>query len=178
MNKNNNKQRKTIKDHHGQRGVCANINCTQPRHTTTISETGIPTYRSVCYNCHRANIRATDPKTGTPIKYKKGVIRIKLNHCQNRYGTSKKCGDIVCRTEHDIDGTLPSRLLHLDEIDGNHNNTVKENIQTLCAQCHADKTALNGDHTSKCGNEFIGWDKDKKVSVLAPVFKPKRHKFF
>jgi hypothetical protein len=175
------KNRKTIKDHHGQRGTCININCNKPRDTIIISKgknPGIPTYRSDCPDCHKANIGYVDKRTGKKSVYAKGVIRVKKNHCENRFGTSKKCEGIECRTEHNVDGTLSSPLLHIDEIDGNHDNNIPENTQTLCGQCHTEKTKLNGDYTSKGGNEFIGHNKDEKQSVLSPVFNPIEHEFF
>ena len=35
--------------------------------------------------------------------------------------------------------------LHVDHIDGNNTNNNLDNLQTLCANCHALKTAENGD---------------------------------
>lgn len=35
--------------------------------------------------------------------------------------------------------------LDLDHIDGNHDNNNKDNLQTLCANCHRLKTFLNKD---------------------------------
>jgi len=36
-------------------------------------------------------------------------------------------------------------LLTVDHIDGNHSNNNPENLQTLCPNCHAVKTVINGD---------------------------------
>jgi hypothetical protein len=171
-------KRKTIKGHHGQRGTCCNIGCNKPRHTVEISKSGIPTYRSDCRNCHFADIEYVNLKTGKKSVYAKGVIRVKENHCQNKFKTSKRCGDIICRTKHNPDGTLPSKQLDRDHIDGNHDYNVAKNIQTLCKSCHSEKTKLNSDHKSKGGNEFIGFDKMKKMSVLVEEFKPRKHEFF
>ena len=170
------KKRKTVKNHHGQRGTCGNIGCNEPRQTISISESGIPTYRSVCQYCHEVNYGKLD-KTGQPLEYKPGVKRVKKNHCQNRYGTAKRCDGIMCKTKHRPDGTLRSSLLHQDEIDGNHDNNTPENTQTLCGQCHLEKTMLNNDQ-SRGGNEFIGFNKLKKISVLIEEFTPKQHNFF
>ena len=45
-------------------------------------------------------------------------------------------------------GFVPEHLvqLHLDHIDGNHANNARSNLQTLCANCHALKTEVNGDY--------------------------------
>jgi hypothetical protein len=37
-------------------------------------------------------------------------------------------------------------FLHVDHMDGNPNNNLEENLQTLCSNCHAIKTALNRDN--------------------------------
>jgi len=172
------KKRKTIKGHLGQQGTCVNTNCDEVRHVVKISEPGIPTYRSVCKHCHEVNYGMINPKTGKPKKYKSGVIRVKKNHCQNNFDTSQNCGDILCRTEHDPDGTLPSRMLDDDHIDGDHNNNISDNMQTLCKACHAEKSKLNGDHKSKGGNLFLGYAKDTKQSILITPYKPIDHNFF
>ena len=171
-------RRKTIKNHHGQRGTCCNVGCNKPRHTIRILKSGIPVYRPDCHDCHKADIKYRNPKTGKLYVYAEGVIRVKKNHCQNAFGTSKRCGDIICRTKHNPDGTLPSKQLDRDHIDGNHDNNVAENIQTLCKSCHSEKTKLNNDHKSRGGNEFIGFDKMKKMSVLVEEFIPRKHEFF
>lgn len=37
-------------------------------------------------------------------------------------------------------------LVVLDHIDGDHDNNSPANLQALCANCHAYKTATNGDY--------------------------------
>jgi len=37
-------------------------------------------------------------------------------------------------------------MMDLDHIDGNHYNNDSNNIQTLCKNCHAYKTKMNGDN--------------------------------
>jgi len=36
-------------------------------------------------------------------------------------------------------------VLHVDHMDGNHENNDPENLQTLCSRCHSIKTVINGD---------------------------------
>lgn len=45
-------------------------------------------------------------------------------------------------------------VLHVDHIDGNHENNDPENLQTLCSRCHSIKTVINGD-TLTASNQFI-----------------------
>ncbi len=171
-------RRKTVKGHYGQQGTCVNINCDEPRQTIIISDNGIPTYRPDCNNCHFADIGYINPQSGKKYVYAKGVIRVKKNHCQNKFGTAQKCKGIECRTEHNTDGTLPSKMLDRDHIDGNHNNNIPDNIQTLCKSCHAEKTKLNSDYKSQGGNQHFGFDKDAKQSVLIEPPVPIDHDFF
>tara|TARA_Y100000034_G_scaffold129028_1_gene184682 strand:- start:1050 stop:1571 length:522 start_codon:yes stop_codon:yes gene_type:complete len=171
-------RRKTVKNHHGQRGVCININCTEPRDTIIISKKGIPTYRSDCHDCHLADIGYVQPSTGKLSKYKKGVIRVKLNHCQNKFGTAQLCDSFECMTIHKVDGTLDQGELHLDHIDGRHENNVPENCQTLCSSCHSKKTKLNGDTRSCGGNKHFGYSKETKQNILITPLEPIDHDFF
>lgn len=43
--------------------------------------------------------------------------------------------------------------LHVDHIDGSKKNNNIENLQTLCANCHAYKTAMNQDWMSSTFNQ-------------------------
>lgn len=48
-------------------------------------------------------------------------------------------------------GFVPQHMcqLDVDHIDGNHENNIEDNLQTLCANCHRLKTHLNKDWISK-----------------------------
>jgi hypothetical protein len=48
-------------------------------------------------------------------------------------------------------GTVPEKKkdLHLDHIDGDRSNNKPSNLQTLCVNCHKDKTVENGDWRKK-----------------------------
>lgn len=62
-----------------------------------------------------------------------------------RYATSKKgnfCERCNLIPEHNCQ-------LEVDHIDGNRLNNCKENLQTLCANCHRLKTFLNEDYRKK-----------------------------
>lgn len=62
----------------------------------------------------------------------------------NHYHQSKE--DICC-----LCGFIPKQScqLDVDHIDGNHKNNCKENLQTLCANCHRLKTYLNKEGSYK-----------------------------
>lgn len=42
--------------------------------------------------------------------------------------------------------TVIRTVMTVDHIDGNHNNNSSDNLQCLCARCHAVKTAVHGDN--------------------------------
>ena len=50
---------------------------------------------------------------------------------------------------------LHPHQLDVDHIDGDHRNHDPANLQTLCANCHRLKTALNKEFTSKKWRESI-----------------------
>jgi 5-methylcytosine-specific restriction endonuclease McrA len=59
---------------------------------------------------------------------KRPYIKHKKGYCEN-------CGFLP----------LHSCQLDVDHIDGDHNNNSKDNLRTLCANCHRLKTYLNQD---------------------------------
>ena len=165
------------------RTKCINENCNELVHLIEYRDYKYPIYRSVCENCHRANIEYKN------YKYKQGVIPIKKDYCENYVdevikGIPKDKWK-PCPTEHNKKkinsaqetGVLPSRDLHLDHIDGDHYNNVTENAQTLCSACHTYKTQIAGDHKSRGTNIYIRDNKVEKENLnITPI--PIKHNFF
>lgn len=113
--------------------TCVNIGCNGKRQNTKGNKE-TPTYRPVCGSCH-------DAGRGKKL-YKVGVIPIKKDYCENWNGKlGFKCSPatLKCSKNHFKNR---SESLQLDHIDGNNENNVPENIQTLCSCCHATKTKL------------------------------------
>ena len=82
-------------------------------------------YRATCSNC---KYKVNESKRYPYRKYKKD----KCEYC----------------------GFIPIHFcqLDVDHIDGNHHNNNKNNLQTLCANCHRLKTQLNKDYSYKLKN--------------------------
>lgn len=121
--------------------ICCNIGCSKPCALSRTSISGIKRYRPYCSNCHNA----TRGKT----TYSAGVTPIKKNYCENKDGRfGFKC--------HASGKKMPSLMLDLDHIDGNHYNNKPKNFQTLCKCCHAFKTNMFGDGSKpyKYGNKI------------------------
>ncbi len=165
------------------RPTCINKNCNELVHLIRYRDYKYPIYRSVCENCHRANIKYKN------YKYKQGVIPTKKDYCENYL--NKELKGIPkdkwkpCPTKHDKTrinmaketGVLPSRDIHTDHIDGDHYNNVPENIQDICSPCHTYKTKIAGDLRSRGPNVFYRYNKVEKVNLnLKPV--PIEHDFF
>jgi len=89
-------------------------------------------YRPYCQHCHLAGM-GRHP-------YREGVYPVKKTYCENVDG---RLG-FDCYTNGVM---LPSAVLDLDHIDGDHLHNIPDNLQTLCKICHALKTKANGDGT-------------------------------
>ena len=169
------KQQKYKKD--PDRPKCVNKDCDCEVHLIKYGDNGKPLYRSVCSNCHYANIGYKN------YKYKQGVTPIKKDYCENYF--DERLGR-PCPTQHDKTkinmvgetGVLPSRDLHLDHIDGDHYNNVPENIQTLCSADHTYKTKIHGDLKSRGTNPYIRDDKVEKQDLRIRPPKPIEHNFW
>ena len=153
------------------RPECVNYGCNTKVHLIRYDDNGKPIYRSVCDNCHYANIGGEYKN----YKYKQGVIPIKKDYCENYL--DERLGR-PCPTQHDKTkinmagetGALPSEDLDLDHIDGDHYNNTPENTQTLCKSDHAYKTKMMGDHRTRGSNAFVRDSKKKRedLRILAP----------
>lgn len=109
---------------------CINKNCINPVAVSkgTIYLSKGREIRSVCSQCHLASYKKK------PLK--PGVIAHKKTKCENEDGhLGFNCSSII---------HYPG-VLELDHIDGNHNNNIPENLQTLCVVCHKYKSFINGD---------------------------------
>lgn len=87
------------------------------------------------------------------IKYQLGGWQYKIHrkdYCENKDG---RLG-FTCTTT--ITDLVPWQMqLDVDHIDGNPTNNSKENLQTLCKNCHHVKTHLNKDYLTE-GRKALG----------------------
>ena len=111
------------------RPTCCNIGCNKGCGNSG-SLKGRIIWRPYCGHCHNAG-RGKHP-------YAKGVIPIKKNYCENSDGRF----GFVCYSQGIV---IPSYMLDLDHINGDHHDNDPSNFQTLCKCCHAHKTKVNGD---------------------------------
>ena len=111
------------------RPICCNIGCNKGCQNSGKSGARI-IYRPYCGHCHNA---------GRGIhSYAEGVSPIKKDYCENKDGRfGFKC--------YAKGRKMPSLMLDLDHIDGDHHNNKVSNFQTLCKCCHAFKTKMYGD---------------------------------
>lgn len=102
-------------------------------------------YRSNKKYCSRTCKQLAKDKRDIENKNKKGLKRMlyfesflnkKRPYAKQKKNICEKCGFIP----------MHKCQLDVDHIDGNHNNNAKENLQTLCANCHRLKTFLNKDN--------------------------------
>ena len=107
-----------IKSETVERPYCKHCNLQFAR-KGNINKNGIQLWSKYCNTCHKVIYNL---KVGNRYK---GYVRYKKQHCEY-------CGFIpidLCQ-------------LDVDHIDGNRNNSLPENLQTLCANCHRLKTKL------------------------------------
>jgi hypothetical protein len=105
---------------------CCNDGCSFPRRKTGANKTAY-IESPLCTHCFHA---ATEPPRND---YRAGVVPIKKTYCENR----------DARLGFKCDATIiHRRQLDMDHIDGNHHYNLATNIQTLCKNCHSQKTWL------------------------------------
>jgi len=109
---------------------CCNNGCSFPRRKTGANKTAY-VLAPVCIHCFHAAIEP--PRHG----YRDGVTAIKKDFCENR---DSRLGFNCTAT------IIHRRQLDLDHIDGNHDNNIPENLQTICKNCHAQKTWADRNH--------------------------------
>jgi len=91
-------------------------------------------FKHLCGDCSRRIRNGLPPR--------EGVTFHKKDYCENKDG---RLG-FECPVKDDY--KLPSSSLHGDHIDGNHENNLPENLQTLCSICHHIKGLKEGDFNS------------------------------
>jgi hypothetical protein len=82
-------------------------------------------YQATCNSCYRAKRRNAGKPVRPTLSYRERYLKACCETCS----------------------FVPVHLiqLHLDHRDGNSANNKPSNFQTLCANCHALKTWVNGD---------------------------------
>lgn len=65
--------------------------------------------------------------------------------CQECGYDAEKDPRIALLDDEVLRNQVTRTVMTVDHIDGNHDNNSMENLQCLCANCHAIKTAINGD---------------------------------
>ena len=124
---------------------CINPGCGSFVHTSRVNKNKTYVIRAECYKCHNGG------------RNRPGVTQHKKIYCENKDGRL----DFICSSTS-FRGLWQ---LEMDHKDGNRWNNVPENVQTLCRNCHADKTKHNGD----CKNNkpsLSNFDLDKIQSPL------------
>ena len=91
-------------------------------------------FKHYCGDCGRRLSKGLPPREG--VKFSK------KNYCENKDG---RLG-FICPVNPNWE--FPNNVLHGDHIDGNHENNVPDNIQTLCSICHHKKGLEVGDFVS------------------------------
>jgi 5-methylcytosine-specific restriction endonuclease McrA len=111
--------------------ICANIGCTND---INVRDWKNYSFRHQCSRC------INHLKKGLPAP--EGVSFLKKDYCENK---DARLG-FTCPVNPQY--KFPNNVLHGDHIDGNHENNIPENLQTLCSICHAQKGLLSGDFNS------------------------------
>lgn len=94
-------------------------------------------YYSFKHLCSSCTLRMQDGLPPLP-----GVTYHKKTYCEN------KDSRLGFKCPVDTEFKFPYSVLHGDHIDGNHENNVSSNIQTLCSICHHLKGLDTGDFIS------------------------------
>jgi len=105
---------------------CCNEGCAFPRRKVGANKTAY-VESPLCAHCFHA---ATEPARNG---YRIGVTPIKKEYCEN---IDARLG-FTCTAN-----IIHRRQLDLDHINGDHHYNLSSNLQTLCKNCHAQKTWL------------------------------------
>ena len=99
-------------------------------------------FKHLCASCTKRMQNGLPPRDG--------VVHHKKNYCENKDG---RLG-FTCPVDPSF--KFPNSVLHGDHIDGNHENNIDSNLQTLCSICHHMKGLKGGD--------FVSAKKGRKLS--------------
>ena len=111
--------------------ICSNKGCTN---NVIVRDWKYYSFKHMCGDCSRRIRLGLEPKDG--------VTFFKKKYCENKDGRF----GFVCPVREDFN--FPSSVLHGDHIDGDHQNNIPENLQTVCAICHHMKGMKSGDFNS------------------------------
>lgn len=111
--------------------ICSNEGC---NNNVVVRDWKYYSFKHHCSDC------INRMKKNLPAR--EGVSFHKKNFCENRDG---RLG-FVCPVNPDFE--FPNSVLHGDHIDGNHENNIPSNLQTLCSICHNIKGMTAGDFVS------------------------------
>lgn len=109
---------------------CANLYCTQPVAKRSTRKNGRLDYKPFCHSCLGA--------AAGKQNYKPRIQPIKKTYCENNDGSlgfGYKCSS----------RNLKSYQLDIDHINGNKENNHHTNIQTICSNCHREKSQKEND---------------------------------
>lgn len=129
------------------RPTCINQGCDHPVAFSSIYKNGTRRWRPVCWRCHQASYGKR--------KLDEGVVAVKKDYCENidgRFGYK-------CTTYIPYPGAL-----EMDHIDGNRENNIESNIQTLCKVCHSYKGHMNNDY-KKNKNKLTTKEKGANIKI-------------
>jgi hypothetical protein len=108
--------------------VCINIGCDNLVTYSATYKNGTKRWRPVCNWCHRASYGAQ--------QLAEGVQATKKKYCEN----------IDSRLGYKCTTTIPyPGALEIDHMDGDRENNIVSNVQTLCKVCHSYKGHINND---------------------------------
>ena len=118
---------------------------TKPHKLTDIDEDLRIAY---CYGCD--NLVKLQRSNSTEAA--KTIWRCANKHkatLENKYKPYKVHKKDACENPDCTATIISDRQLSVDHIDGNHDNNDPANLKTLCLNCHAYKTYMNGDFSKR-----------------------------
>jgi len=110
---------------------CVNAGC---NNNVIVRDWKYYSFKHLCSNCNNRMKEGRPPRPG--------VTYYKKKFCENRDG---RLG-FTCPVNEKF--KFPHSVLHGDHIDGDHENNIPINLQTLCSICHHLKGLKTGDFVS------------------------------